>query len=64
MLLKCSVFIENWLISYLGKLKWGGTGGEVGRELLGGLFFFSFKEHDCKSKTERSENVSLLAQFS
>lgn len=31
------------------------------RELLGGLFF---KEHDCKSKTERSENVSLLAQFS
>ena len=61
MLLKCSAFTENRLISYLGKLKWGGTGGEVGRELLGGLFF---KEHDCKSKTERSEDVSLLAQFS
>ena len=27
-------------------------------------FFFFFKEHDCKSKTERSENVSLLARFS
>lgn len=25
---------------------------------------FFLKEHDCKSKTERSENVSLLAQFS
>ena len=40
MLLKCSAFTENRLISYLGKLKWGGTGGEVGRELLGGLFSY------------------------